>query len=129
MGLPSSGSLSMSQVRAELKKSGSINLNNGDVRQLARKPSGTIRMSDLRGKEPPTWVFITDIYASKNSNDKALQALREDVRKATGYDYNFAAREPYKGEYKFGDKYKIIFSDVRRGRGYGHYVGKLYEFK
>lgn len=58
MALPSSGSISMSQVRAELKLSGSINLGHSRVRGLAGRPSGSISMSQLRGKSDKKWVHI-----------------------------------------------------------------------
>lgn len=50
MALPSTGSISMAQVRTELGLSGAISLNQGNVRTLAGRPSGTISLSDLRGK-------------------------------------------------------------------------------
>ena len=50
MALPSTGTITMGQVRAELRKNGSLNLGNTDVRTVAEKPSGTIKMSDLHGK-------------------------------------------------------------------------------
>lgn len=51
MTLPSTGSLSMSQVAAELGISATgLNLNHGWVRTLAGRPSGGISFSDLRGQ-------------------------------------------------------------------------------
>lgn len=50
MALPSSGPISLKQVRDELKLSGSINLGQQEVRNLANISSGRISMSDLRGK-------------------------------------------------------------------------------
>lgn len=50
MALPSTGTITMGQVRVELRKDGSLNLGNTDVRTVAEKPSGTIKMSDLHGK-------------------------------------------------------------------------------
>ena len=50
MALPSTGSISMSQVRTELGRSNTITLNDSDVRNLAGRTSGAISMSDLRGK-------------------------------------------------------------------------------
>ena len=54
MALPSIGSISMSQVRTELGRSNTITLNDSDVRNLAGRTSGTISMSDLRGKSSST---------------------------------------------------------------------------
>lgn len=45
-----SGTIKMSEVRAELKTTGSINLGRTDVRNLAGKATGIIKMSDLKGK-------------------------------------------------------------------------------
>lgn len=51
MTLPSTGPISMSQVATELGISATgLSLNDSRVRALAGKPSGTISMSDLRGK-------------------------------------------------------------------------------
>lgn len=51
MALPSTGSISMDQVRRELgRTSGAISLGEAAVRALAGKPSGAISMGDLRGK-------------------------------------------------------------------------------
>ena len=50
MALPSSGPISLKQVRDELKLNSSISLGQQEVRNLANIPSGRISMSDLRGK-------------------------------------------------------------------------------
>lgn len=50
MALPSTGAISMNDVRTELGKTGTISLNDSNVRNLAGKTSGTISMGDLRGK-------------------------------------------------------------------------------
>jgi len=59
MGLPSTGSISMSQVRNELELSGAISLGQSEVRSLADRPSGSISMSHLRGKSAwnPNAIF------------------------------------------------------------------------
>lgn len=51
-----SGQISMSDVNVELGRNhnSSIDLNNGEVRNLAAKPSGTISLADLRGKSNGT---------------------------------------------------------------------------
>lgn len=57
MALPSTGSISMSQVRTELGRNNTITLNDSDVRSLAGRTSGTISMSDLRGKSSYTHIL------------------------------------------------------------------------
>lgn len=69
MALPSSGTITMGQVRTELKKTGSLNLDNTDVRKIAVKPSGTIKMSDLYGKTGWVESVIFDIGARLTKND------------------------------------------------------------
>lgn len=63
MALPT-GTISMSDVNAELKRPATqtISLNDGQVRQLAGRPSGAISMSDLRGKSftVPVNVVVFD---------------------------------------------------------------------
>lgn len=52
MALPSTGSISMSQVNVELKRPATqtLSMNDAEVRKIAGKPTGTFSMSDLRGK-------------------------------------------------------------------------------
>lgn len=59
MALPSTGPISMSQVRTELGRTGTISLNDGTVRALAGKASGTISMADLRGKSAILMLTVT----------------------------------------------------------------------
>jgi hypothetical protein len=53
MTLPTSGPISMVQVRAEAGVGGAISLDQAEVRTLAAVASGVISMSDLRGKTGP----------------------------------------------------------------------------
>lgn len=53
MALPT-GTISMANVRSELRRSGQIRLGDSDVRGLAGRPSGPISMADLRGKSSST---------------------------------------------------------------------------
>ena len=58
MTLQSSGIIKMSQIRAELSESGTVNLGRSSWRGLAGKPSGTIKMSDFYGKSSLTVTFV-----------------------------------------------------------------------
>ena len=142
MALPSSGSISMGQVRTELKKSGSLDLNNSDVRRLAGKPSGTIRMSDLRGKSNKKWVYITTAKGEYSSNkgasrtirERALSRLESDVQNKIGVSYDFHdyldGEKLYNGyEHQFLNKYKIIFTNVYNSSSKSLYEGDIYELK
>lgn len=64
MSLPTTGPISLGQVNTELKRPATqtISLNDGQVRQLAGRPSGAISMSDLRGKSftAPVNVVVFD---------------------------------------------------------------------
>ncbi len=64
MALPSSGLISLSQVNTELKKSATavISLNDSNVRKLAGRTTGTINMSDLRGKKASESVTNYQLY-------------------------------------------------------------------
>ena len=64
MALPSSGSISLSQVNTELKKSATavISLNDSNVRKLAGRTTGVISMSDLRGKKASESVSGYQVY-------------------------------------------------------------------
>lgn len=55
------GTISMSDVNVELSKASSalITLNDGEVRNLAGVPSGTISMNDLRGKSAVNYGALT----------------------------------------------------------------------
>ena len=63
MALPSSGSLSMSQIAAELNISATgLSLNDSRVRQLAGKASGAISFADLRGKSSVWTATFTPVH-------------------------------------------------------------------
>lgn len=50
MALPDSGSISMTQIRTELGMSGSVSLGDTALRQLSGRLSGSVPMSEFRGK-------------------------------------------------------------------------------
>lgn len=81
MALPSTGSISMSQVNTELKKSATatISLNDSAVRKLAGKTSGTISMNDLRGKKASESV----------SNYLLFENTFEGVNESGNFTVNF----------------------------------------
>lgn len=60
--IKNSGPISMDDIRKELNKSGTINLNDSDVRKLANKPSGPISLKDFYGKS--NTEIILDRYIS-----------------------------------------------------------------
>lgn len=62
------GTISMSDVNIELAKSSTalIALNDGDVRNLAAKPSGTISMNDLRGKSAVNYGALTSNFTTRS---------------------------------------------------------------
>lgn len=73
MALPSTGSISMSQVNVELKKNETsvITLNDTNVRKLAGKPSGVISMNDLRGKSNTEYVENYLLYKKDGWGDNS----------------------------------------------------------
>lgn len=77
MGLPSTGSISMSQVNTELKKSAiaTISLNDSAVRKLAGKTSGTISMNDLRGKSNTIQLTNYVLFKGKKEGERKKDTL------------------------------------------------------
>lgn len=67
MALPTSGQISLLQVRTELGLSGQISLASGAVRSLAGVASGQIRLTDLRGKSSRPTATVT--RGINNNND------------------------------------------------------------
>lgn len=126
MALPSSGSISMSQVRAELKLSGSINLGHSRVRGLAGRPSGSISMSQLRGKSDKKWVY-KGVYEVKPTQlvpesvapgmcchliNSAIGSSFDKESFGDGY-HIFDKKQIEKGDYKI----KQIYSEIRHPGG------------
>lgn len=65
MALPSSGTITMGQIREELKQTGAISLGSTECRNLAGVSSGAIKMSDFYGKSSATKKMFK-INASEN---------------------------------------------------------------
>ena len=68
MALPSSGSISFSQVNVEILRSATaaLSMNDATVRFVAGKSSGAISMSDLRGKS--YYYFFTQTISANTAN-------------------------------------------------------------
>ena len=79
MALPSTGPISMSQVRTELGLSGSISLGQSEVRALAGRSSGSISMSHLRGKSAVNWE------GTLNNLPSTMTHTRYTVGASSGY--------------------------------------------
>lgn len=63
MALQTSGQISLLDVRTELKKDGKISLDDSDVRKLAEKESGEIKLSDFYGKSHSIGdIYMKDVY-------------------------------------------------------------------
>jgi len=72
----------MDDIRKELNKSGSINLNDSDVRKLANKPSGSISLKDFYGKS--NIEVILDRYISYLRDQDDYYIFREED--VSGYE-------------------------------------------
>lgn len=88
MALPSTGSLSMSQIAVELGLSATTNLslNDARVRTLANKSTGVISFADLRGKSAVTVIDITSGLTDAN-----LYELAGSPSKAGKFEFNLYA--------------------------------------
>lgn len=80
--IKNSGPISMNDIRKELNKSGSINLNDSDVRKLANKPSGSISLKDFYGKS--NTEIILDEYISYLRDQDDYYIFREE--NVSGYN-------------------------------------------
>lgn len=131
MALPPSGTITMGQVRTELKKTGSLNLDNADVRKIAVKPTGTIKMSDLYGKTG--WVeSVTFNIETTLKND------RDEVAKSFSFQLGLNQRkvnirlrleiitQPSTGNGK--DQYQTRFYAYVSGLGNNERVEIFYKF-
>lgn len=80
--IKNSGSISMDDIRKELNKSGTISLNDSDVRKLANKPSGPISLKDFYGKSNIEVILDRYISYLRDSDDYYI-FREEDV---SGYE-------------------------------------------
>lgn len=75
MALPSTGSISMGQVRTELGASGAISLGQTSVRTLAGRSSGSISMSHLRGKSSKICQNVTKTIATQTTTQTTTKMV------------------------------------------------------
>ncbi|MBR8748699.1 hypothetical protein IX317_000358 [Fusobacterium sp. DD29] len=121
MALPSSGSISMSQIRREANLSGSVNLGNSAIREIADRPSGSISMSHLKGKHKKEWVLIEQyrsIHGESSNNDRkkvrySLEKLKNIINENYPPKFNNIDESNCKTGAIFIDGiYKIHFTSV-----------------
>lgn len=81
MTLPSSGTISLSQVDVELGGNGSslIGLGDPNVRALANVPTGTIALSDLYGKSAASPPILTGLSSVSNTGAVPLGTAVGDL--------------------------------------------------
>jgi len=126
MPLPTSGSLTFSLVKTELGLGGTLSLGTTSVRNLAGKPSGLIKMSDLYGKSnfPPAGTILgytcsgVDRFATKaNGSGGTYSEIFEYNSTACGY----VAHPPY-GTFLYnscvGFSYVANYADGNGGIAY-----------
>lgn len=110
MALPSSGKITLDNVRAELGR-GSISLGHESVRTLANKPIGPIKLSDLYGK-----IFLGKVPR----NGLVLEYLFNEAQGAAAIVNSADANG------KFGNGVKINTPVMSPGKlGMGRYTGSL----
>ena len=110
-----SGPISMDDIRKELNKSGTINLNDSDVRKLANKPSGSISLKDFYGKS--NTEIILDRYISYLRDQDDYYIFREED--VSGYNiidkYGFSVlavnRIRFDAEMNFRKEIKELLSN------------------
>lgn len=79
LALPSSGMITMQQVNIELGKQANqrISLGDADVRSLAGVLSGTISMSQLRGKSSGLWFNVGSNSSYTGYIDKQIGSIQD----------------------------------------------------
>jgi hypothetical protein len=109
MPLPSSGTISLSQVNTELGRSSSVTISLGEtaVRNLAGVPSGVISMSNLHGKSAvdvtPNPVNWLDAFAQDYNPETEAQitGISQPINLSygVGIDAQFNCADSYLGVY------------------------------
>lgn len=127
MALPSTGPISMSQVRTELGLSGAISLGQAEVRALAGRLSGSISMSHLRGKSAVNWAATPNEAVSIFATNSEMSGMRSaeasihfnSVGTISGGGYPSINRVGQHGRWDGGDadssNTQIRFTEVGNG--------------
>ena len=79
--LPSTGKITMNDVRTELKLNGRIGLGQTEVRNLAKIPSGRISLNDLKGKSDESVPDPKDCdyyFETREDFDKRIDKIIQD---------------------------------------------------
>lgn len=122
MALPSTGSISFSQINVEIKRAATntLSLNDATVRKLAGKTSGAISMADLRGKSYEVHYVNTtnrtnaSIFSLMGSPTVANTYVFENRAVISAGSGSYALRT---GTFPAGSILKIINKGTIRGKG------------
>lgn len=117
MALPSSGTITMDQIRTELKQTGAISLGSSECRKLAGVSSGAIKMSDFYGKSNGYYIkFVPWVYdvrtITTGTNTISIGTLYASAAQTT---YNTLVLK-YSG--KVSSNNNNIYLEIREGSNY-----------
>jgi hypothetical protein len=83
MALPTSGPISLGQIRAELNLSGPISLGQGNVRSLLRKTSGVVSLADARSGSSS--VLMTLVVGQRQVSNLYEQTTKSGFNKSPAF--------------------------------------------
>jgi hypothetical protein len=124
MALPTTGPISLGQVKEELNKTGSISLGSTDVRNLAGKTSGQISLSDLYGKSNTKEVNVqlfqsNDIYTWKKISINYNIVSGKLIIKTTDSDVGIVFKTDYNGNKRYVQRwYTTVEENIPSGTGH-----------
>lgn len=90
MALPSSGTITMGQIRTELKQTGAISLGSSECRKLAGVSSGAIKMSDFYGKSSGVEYKRHLVYNGPCTDDFSFNLPNEVIDGSIEVEVDFA---------------------------------------
>lgn len=121
MALPSTGAISLLNVRTELGKTGAISLGDSAVRTLAGRTSGAISLGDLRGKSNGQDVIIKSGYKPAQAGKKEYY----DVFGFSTYKWSVGSASPTYIKINSSNISILRFVYYKDVREYGGYSSKL----